>query len=268
MGLENTPFTMDVVPAGSGNCNGGNGMWGGDWSAWIILFLIFAIFGWGGYGNGGNGSNGSGFQGYATRADITEGFAFNNLDNGIRDVQASICDATAALQNSIQNGFNTTQISMMQGFNGVQTQICTLASQLQQCCCDIREAVQQINYNMSMQTNQLQQSMNMNTRDIIDNQNAGTRAILDYLCNEKISTLQQENQALRLQASQADQNAFIRAAIEAGNAEILRRTGNDCPIPAYVVPNPNCCYGTPYGVLNGACNNNCGCNNGCACGYA
>lgn len=58
-----------------------------------------------------------------------------------------------------------------------------------------------------------------NTRDIIDSQNAGTRAILDYLCQEKISDLQNENQALRLAASQQAQNNFITAnqiAIAAG----------------------------------------------------
>ena len=74
-------LTMPVQPA-YGNGNGG--MWGGDWGAWIILFLIFGMFGWGGYGGfgGGNGVNGPGFQGFATRADINEGFALNGLQNG------------------------------------------------------------------------------------------------------------------------------------------------------------------------------------------
>ena len=65
----------DIAAVTDGNRN--NGMFGGDWSAWIILFLLFGMFG-GGWGNGfggfGNGG-GAGFQGYATRADINEGFA-------------------------------------------------------------------------------------------------------------------------------------------------------------------------------------------------
>lgn len=124
---------------------------------------------------------------------------------------------------------------------------------------------------MATQANALQNTMNNNTRDIIDNQNASTRAILDYLCQDKIQTLQSENQSLRLAASQADQNAVLRAAMDANTAEIIRRTGNDCPIPAYVVPNPNCCYGNPLGVgyagygygYNGF-NSGCGCNS-CGC---
>lgn len=53
-----------------------------------------------------------------------------------------------------------------------------------------------INYNMATNTCAIQTSMANHTRDIIDSQNAGTRAILDYLCQEKISDLQSENQAL------------------------------------------------------------------------
>ena len=121
---------------------------------------------------------------------------------------------------------------------------------------------------MATNTCALQNTMNNNTRDIIDNQNAGTRAILDYLCQDKIQTLQNENQSLRLAASQANQNAVLQAAMDANTAEIIRRTGNDCPVPAYVVPNPNCCYGNPIGVGYGysgyGYNNGCGCNS-CGC---
>ncbi len=29
---------------------------------------------------------------------------------------------------------------------------------------------------------------------------------------------------------------------EAQTAELIRRLGRDCPTPAFIVPNPNCCY--------------------------
>ena len=38
--------------------------------------------------------------------------------------------------------------------------------------------------------------------------------------------------------SQAAQNATLMAAMDANTAQIIRRTGNDCPIPAYVVQPP------------------------------
>ena len=263
-----------IALEGRNNCCNdgcGNGLFGGDGAIWI-LFLLF-LLGAGAWGNGngwgGNGgANGSGFQGWATRADINEGFALNNLQSGINSIQNGICDSTYALTNAINGGLSNLQLQLCNGFNGVQTQISNIGYNLQDCCCQIQRAIDGVNYNMATQTSALQNTMNNNTRDIIDNQNAGTRAILDYLCQDKIQTLQNENQSLRLAASQANQNAVLQAAMDANTAEIIRRTGNDCPVPAYVVPNPNCCYGNPVGVgyagygFNGY-NNGCGCNSGC-----
>ena len=116
---------------------------------------------------------------------------------------------------------------------------------------------------MAKNTCDLQNTIHNTTRDIIDNANANNRALLDFLVKDKIETLQAENQSLRLTASQERQNNVLRAAMDANTAEIIRRTGNECPIPAYVVPNPNCCY-NPFGFgFNGYGNYNngcCGCN--------
>lgn len=262
---EGVPFTMPVEPAGSSDRNSG---WGGDWGAWIILFLIFGMFGWGGFGGFGGFGGGNGASGALTRADLCSEFNFNGLDNAVRGVQQGICDSTFALNNAITNGFNNTNTALLQGFNGTNIALMqgqnALQAQLADCCCTTQRAIDGVNYNMAQNTCALQNTMNNNTRDIIDNQNAGTRAILDYLCQDKIATLQNENQALRLAASQSNQNAVLMAAMDANKADILRRTGNDCPVPAYVVqPSTpvsfptNCC-----GQFNGW-NNNGGCNSGC-----
>lgn len=89
------------------------------------------------------------------------------------------------------------------------------------------------------------------TRDILDNNNSNTRAILDFLTQDKISTLQAENQTLRFQASQTSQNGFIDAV---GNS-IVAQLRQPQPVPAYTVPAPY-----PY-----ASNCGCGCNTGCGC---
>lgn len=260
MGMDGSGLSVADALALQRDGNGyGNGMFGdgGYWIFFLFFLLAWGNNGWGnGFGNSGGGTQGAGFQGWATRADINEGFALNNIQSGITGIQQGICDATYALNNGI-NGIN---MNMMQGFNGVQSQISNLGYNLQDCCCQTQRAIDGVNYNVATQTNAIQNTMNNNTRDIIDNQNAGTRAILDYLCQDKISTLQAENQSLRLAASQADQNAVLRAAMDANTAEIIRRTGNDCPVPAYVVPNPNCCYGNPLGVGYSGYGNSCGCN--------
>ena len=262
MSLSNdATLTMPVAPAYSAGGSGGNGsMWGGDWSAWIILFLIWGAFGggWGnGFGGGFGGANGPGFQGYATRSDINEGFALNNLQSGINSIQNGICDSTYSLTNAINNGFH-----------GVDTAMCNLGTQLQQCCCDNARAIDGVNYNLATQTNGIQtaiqgvrydmatqacdtrNTIQNSTRDIIDNANANSRAILDFLTQDKIATLTAENQSLKFQASQAAQNAFITANQEAQTAELIRRI-NPMPVPAYQVPNPYA---------------GCGCYSSCGCG--
>lgn len=268
------PMTMPVQPANTGNNGGGFG-WGGDGAWWIIILFLFVFCGWGngGFGGGyGNGANGAGFQGYATRADINESFAINNLQSGINAIQQGICDASYALNNAIQSGFANTNMGMMQGFNGVQSQICNLGAQLAQCCCDIRSAIQDVNYNMAQNTCAITNQMNNSTRDIIDNQNSNARALLDKLCqmeynglNDKYQAVLADNQALRFQASQTAQNAFITANQSAQTAEIIRRLGADCPMPAYVVQPPqpvtfptNCCGQFNGGGWNNGCN---GCGN-------
>lgn len=255
----NTETTMQVQPV-YGNGNGGFG-WGGDWASWIILFLIFGMFGWGGFGGYGNGGgiNAPSGQGWATRADINEGFALNNLESGQRDILGSVTSGFHGVDNAIcqlgyqtQQGFNNTNIALMQGHNALATQIAN-------CCCETREAIQGVNYNLATQACDTRNTIQNSTRDIIDNQNANSRAILDFLTQDKIATLQAENQSLKFAASQSAQNAYLTATMDANQAELIRRLGRDCPVPAYVVPNPNCCYGTPYGVLNNGCGATCGC---------
>ena len=139
----------------------------------------------------------------------------------------------------------------------------SLSSQLAQCCCDNRAAIGDLKYTISSEFCGLGNAMQSGFRDVIDAQNSGTRAILDFLVQDKISTLTAENQSLKFAASQASQNAFITANQEAQTAELIRRLGRDNPVPAYVVPNPNCCYGNPVGIGYGGQGSGCGC--GCGC---
>lgn len=292
---------QDNNSGNGGGMWGGDGSW---IFAFLIIALIFGGGRWGGFGGFGGGSGGSEMGGLVTRADLCSEFNFNGLENGVRGIQQGICDSTYALNNSIMSGFHgvdnavcslgyqtqqgfsnlaaqlancccETQraidgvnFNTLQGFNGVERGLSGLATQLASCCCDIGRQVERgfcdLNYNLATQEGQTRQSIQDTTRDILDNQNANTRAILDFLTQDKISTLQAENQSLKFAASQSAQNAFITANQEAQTAELIRRLGRDCPVPAYVVPNPNCCYGNPVGVSYGY-NTNSGCGCGCGC---
>ena len=240
--------------------NNSNGMFGGD-GLWGLI-IILALLGWGGNGFGGFGGFGGNRGGYvepcATQADVRSAVDQQTLISKLDQQTYGLADSTYALNNAITNGFFGVQSTLCQGFNGVDRAIAD-------CCCTTQRAIDGVNYNMAKGFCDLGNTIHNTTRDIIDSQNAGTRAILDFLTTDKIATLQAENQNLRLKASQADQNAVLRAAIDASTAEIIRRTGNDCPIPAYVVNGPtpinfptNCCgQFTGYGYNNGGCG--CGC---------
>ena len=258
---ENNDFAMGyALGQDSGGSGGGDfGFGGGGWGGLLGLIVVASLFGWGGMGGWGGGfggfGGGAGLQGMATRADINEGFALNNITSGITAIQQGICDATYA----INNGLRDVGMNMMQGFNGVERGFCDLSHQLSDCCCENRAAIAQVRYDMATQACDTRNLIQNTTRDLMDNQNANTRAILDFLTNDKIATLTAENQSLKLTASQANQNAVLMAAMDANKAEILRRTGAECPTPAYVVQPPTPVH-FPY--------NNCGCGNNCAYGYA
>jgi hypothetical protein len=221
-----TPFTMPVTPAYANN--GGFGGFGNDW---IGLIVILAILGWGGNGIGGFGGN----NGYS---DVQRGFDNQSVINKLDGLTYGLSDSTYALNNAITNGFAGVQATLCQGFNGVDRAIAD-------CCCQTQRAIDGVNYNMATQACDIKHAIN-----------DSTRSILDFLTTDKIATLQAENQSLKFKASQAEQNAFITANQTAQTAELIRRLGADCPVPAYVVQNPNCCY-NPFGFNFN--NNGCGC---------
>ena len=256
----------------SGSSNDG---WGDNGAWWMNLFLIF---GWGRNGFGGRFGNGSGVgENYVLATD------FATVERKLDNISNGICDSTFALNNTINNGFFGVQNALCQGFNGLNVAYLqgtnSLASQLASCCCDIRaelangfctigRGIDGINYNTAMNTNAIQQTLCNNTRDIIENANANYRAIHEELVankleakNDRIAELQAQVSKLQLAASQEKQNNYLTATMDANVAEILRRTGNDCPVPAYVVNGP-----TPINFPTNCCNQFAGFNNGCGCG--
>ena len=238
---------VDVMNGG-GNNSGFGGMWGDG--LWAIIIL--AMLGFGNYGGGwGVGGGGYGLNGALTRAELYDGFAIQNIDSAVRGVQQGICDSTYALNNTL-----------MSGFHGVDRGLCDVSHQISDCCCTTQRNIDSVRYDMATGFCNLGNTIQNTTRDIIDSQNAGTRAILDFLTNDKIESLRAENQSLRFAASQSAQNAFITANQEAQTAELIRRLRTPEAVPAYVVPNPNCCYGNPLGIGYGQGYGG----NGCGCG--
>lgn len=245
----------DVPYVANGNCNSNNG-WS-DWS-WIIgLALVGGLFG--GWGNGGFGFGfGGGRGGYGGVAEnYTLATDFATIERKLDGVNNGLCDGFYAQNTNMLNGFASVQQTLCQGFNGIERSIadtnsnianaiCTLGYQhqagfnqignlIQSRCCDLKA--------MNLENRYLNEKQ---TCDLITNQNANTRAILDYLTGEKISALQAENVALKGMISDDRQ------------ADRIINKLSPCPTPAYVVPNPNCCYNANVTFAN-PYNSGCGC---------
>ena len=270
---ELSPADIAAVCGNNRNNDGyGNGMFNNDW-AWIIILLLFG-YGRNGFGFGGGfGGNGAGCGApCATQADVRAAVDQQTLISKIDQQTYGLADSFTALNNTLNNNFRGIDNAICTlGYQGAQ-HASNLSAQLAQCCCDTRGAIKDVSIGveragwdiskqisdcccnsekMNLQSRFDAQMYNNNTLMAIDK--LGDR-IIDYMSNEKLQTLRDENQALRLAASQSQQNAFITANQEAQTAELIRRLGRDCPVPAYVVPNPNCCY--QYNVQPV---NNCGC---------
>lgn len=214
-----------------------DGFFGGANGWWIILLFMFC-----GWGNGGWGGNRTGTEN--VRDAVAYGFDINNLENGVRGLEHGICDGFYDMNTSLLTGFGNVAMGNMQNTNALMGRLSDMAAQSAACCCETQRLIErglcEVNYNILTQANATNTNIASAARDIIENNNNGVRSILDFLTQDKIATLQAENQALRLTASQQAQNAFL-----------IDQLGTKAPIPAYVVANP---YASGYYA-------GCGCSN-------
>lgn len=240
------------------NNGGGFGDFGGGWLWIIVLFaLMFGGFGFGGLGGFGFGGGGAGLQGMATRADITAGFQFQELQAAVRGIERGITDATYAINNTIVNGFH-----------GVERELCGMSRQISDCCCENRAAIADLKYAAAQESCDTRNLIQSTTRDIIENQNANARDLKDFLVQEKMAAKDARIAQLESQNMFNEQTSMFRAMLDASRAEILRRTGYEYPTPSYLVQPP-----TPLNFPTNGCGQvqfggngwgNCG--NPCPCG--
>lgn len=237
---------QDSGGGSGGSFMNGDGFWG--------IILLALLFGWGGNRGGFGGGGGSAC---ATQADLAAGFNNSTVLSSLDDIKLGQANAI----NYNNQGFAGLNTAVLQGFHGVDNAICTLGYQNQQgfsnlgaqlasCCCDIERGQDRIANQitscccdiekMNMQNRFDAQAYNNNTLIAIDK--LGDR-IIDHLNCEKTQALRDENQALRLAASQANQNQYLINQLR------------PAPVPAFSVPAPYC---FSYGGFNNGC--------GCGCG--
>lgn len=243
--------------------NGNNGFGGdGSWLLWVIfLFFLFPLMGRGGWGNGFGGGNEGGCPSGAGLANLI------NNDNG-RELLMSAIQGNGQAINNLATNLNCSVGQIQQAINGVSAKVAevgcqvgmssqqiinsiqggnaSIANQLASCCCDVKTAIERQGYENRIatinQTDDLKSNANTQFNILGAKIDAQTQIINDKFCQlemremqNKIDTLRAEKSALELSASQ-----------QAQTANIVNQLRTPAPIPAYCVPNPNCCYGYPF----------------------
>lgn len=231
---------MPVAPTGG---FGNSGFCGDGW--WVILFL-FALMGnngWGGFGGG----SGEIYPWMNQSNQINGGFRDQMINDGISNLQNTVAAGFAG----VEQGANSRQIANMQTMFDMQTQF-------NNCCCENRLGLANLGSDIAREACADRAAVSDGIRDVIANQNAGVQRIIDQLCsdkidakNEKIADLERQLTMANLAASQGAQTARILAD-NAAQTVALEQYLNPTPVPAYTVPNPNCCQNFGYGCGCGA----------------
>lgn len=307
------PMAYPVMPYGGGFGGGFDGF-GGDW---IILFLFAMMFGGGWGGMGGFGGWGGGFGNMfefpwllngqnGINNNVNDGFRTSQLQDSVTsvrdgvsnlatqlcnccgDMQMSMANGFAGVNQNVSQGFANTNLNMCQGFNGVTNAVTGAQNAVTQQLYNnelaslnrsfaeqtantqgfnnVQTQLAQNGYNQATGTADIKYTIATEACNTRAANTANTQAILDKLCqleldnyknqvdakNDQIAQLRQEVLYARGQASQVDQTARILAGQAAEIDGVYNRLKN-CPVNTVPV------YGNqPIFTCN---------NNGCGCGY-
>lgn len=200
--MDNGSLSASDVALLSGN-NGFGGFGDGGAFMWIFALLILAGGGFnGGFGWGGNGN---GIE--AVQADVNRGFDNQNLQAQTRDILNAVTSGTAqtiaASTNNATNAINAIKdgnASLIREFGNVETALTALGGSQQECCCNILRAVDGVNYNQAI-----------NTASINANTTAQTQKILDAISANRMADMQNQINALQLQAATSNVLRFPNA---------------------------------------------------------
>ena len=172
----------------------------------FALLILLGIF------NGGFGGFGGGNQQYATRDQVQNGFDTQNMQMQTAGILNAVTSGTAqGIAASTQNASNAINAikdgnaSLIREFGNVETALTAMGGQQQECCCNILRAVDSVNYNGAI-----------NTAAINANTTAQTQKILDAIMGNRMADMQNQINALQLQAATSNVLRFPNAWTYAG----------------------------------------------------
>lgn len=203
MGMDGTGV-MPVYDINDNDRRDGYGAEGG----WIWIMLIFILLAGGdGFGNRNSDS--------LTRAEMCDGFNFNNIESGIRGIQNGLCDGFYAQNTTMLQGFNGVQRDLCNGFNGVNQNINQARFDAQQCCCETNRNIDSLRFQSEK-----------NTCDIITAINADGEATRALINQNTMQELRDQLQAAQLQLGNVAQTQTLISELR------------PCAKPAYITCSP------------------------------
>lgn len=262
MGInENAPYIIDVGGNRGNdslmgalfsllgmNGNGGFGGMGGMFFLIVIVVLVLLVGGgglWGGNRNNGGdyamaAALASGANGAFTRNEVGNGFATQEINNGIRGIQNGLCDGFYAQNTTMLQGFNGLGRDVLENRFALGAAIAENRFAVQNCCCETNRNIDAVRYEAAQ-----------NTCAITTNATANTQKILDKLCvmesnakDAQIADLREKLAVANLQVSQQVQSTNLIGALR------------PFPQPAYITCSP---YQSATHSYNGYGGCGCGC---------
>ena len=282
-GLDFATFVNSAMRNnGYGN---GDGLYGGNGLLWIFLLILF----WGnnGWGNRGNATNGAidVAVGEAVEKAVAQARADGLSDQVITDAVRGNREAIQQLATTLNvdlSAIRTSLCALDKGIaqlsgeigytgekviNAIQMGNMQITSQLANCCCEIKTQLLTQSYETRIQNMQQTEQLTgvMNAGFALLGQKfdqtqammaAGFQGIKDYLCDEKINTLQHQVTQYETAQNTSQQLAPLTAQLNQLISAVPPRA-----VPAYPAPQ----YYNWSGWNSG--NGSCGCGNGFGFGY-
>lgn len=202
--MDNGTGIQPVMPVG-----GADGVGGGNSFMWIfgLLILMSMVNGGGLLGNN-RFANAIGFENLATQSQVDRGFDAQNSMANQREILSAVTSGTAQAVAATNSTFHDTLAVLNDKYSELQrdiaanaVSIANLQGSQQKCCCDIQMGIQEASATTNANIAQNRYEAAMNTAAINANTTAQTQRILDAIAQDKIEALQQQVNALQLQAA-------------------------------------------------------------------
>ena len=184
-----------------------DGMGGMNGLIWLFAILALTNGGFGGWGNNGF-ANAIGYENLATSNEVQRGFDNQNQLANEREILSAVNAGTAQAVAATNQTFHDTlgiiqnrYDELARDISGLAVGQANLLANQNECCCGTKMLIAESTAGINANIAQSRYDAAMNTAAINANNTANTQKILDAIAQDKIESLQNQVNALQLQAA-------------------------------------------------------------------